>query len=287
MKKFSFILLLVSALSSCGKTEKAGPDNDPVPIRISTTVTRATDNAFESGDRVGLFVVNQPKSLTLGGNYVDNLRFTFDGANWNAEKQIFWIDDTTKGDFYCYYPYTSSVRSVDAFPFEVSQDQSGENGYKASDFFYGRVLGVSPTPDPISITMNHSMSSLIVKLKAGTGWKDDDLKVAEVKLCGLKTSAVINLENGEVKARGTESDIKTNAIGGGSFRALVVPQEVKDAELVKIKVGDNSYSLKTTINLQSGRQHTCTVTLNRAGEGIRIDVGPWDIDDVDYGGSVE
>ena len=291
MKKLALIIVTLAVLCSCKKAEEPAPAPEPkpelVPIQIATTVTRATDYAFETGDNVGLFVVNEPKNLQIRGNHVDNCKFTFDGTKWSAGKEIYWLDATTKADFYCYYPYTSSVPSITAFPFQVSQDQSSESGYKASDLMWGKVDGVSPTPDPVVITVNHSLSCLIVNLKAGTGWKEDDIKDAELTLCGLKTSALVNLADGTVIADGGTAEMKPLPIGAGIFKALVVPQKVSDAELVRVKVGTNSYSLKTSIDLKSGRQHTCTVVINRTGEGINIGIGPWETDDIDYGGLVE
>lgn len=293
MKKLALLIITLVVLGSCKKTEEPAPAPVPepkqelVPIQIATAVTRATDYAFETGDDVGLFVVNQPSDLQTSGNHVDNCRFTFDGTKWNAGKEIYWLDATTKADFYCYYPYTSSVSSITSFPFQVSQDQSTESGYKASDLMWGKVQGIAPTPDPVMVTVNHSMSCLIVNLKAGTGWNEDDIKEAEVTLCGLRTSALVNLADGTVIADGGTAEMKPLPIGAGIFKALVVPQKVSDSELVRVKVGTNSYSLKTSIDLKSGRQHTCTVVINRTGEGINIGIGPWETDDIDYGGSVE
>lgn len=289
MKKLTLIIVTLVVLGSCKKTEEPAPvpEQELVPIQIATAVTRATDYAFETGDNVGLFVVNEPKNLQIRGNHVDNCKFTFDGTKWNAGEETYWLDATTKADFYCYYPYTSSVSSITAFPFQVCQDQSSESGYKASDLMWGKVQGIAPTPDPVMVTVNHSMSCLIVNLKAGTGWNEDDIKDAEITLCGLKTSALVNLADGTVIADGGTAEMKPLPIGAGIFKALVVPQKVSDSELVRVKVGTNSYSLKTSIDLKSGRQHTCTVVINRTGEGINIGIGPWETDDIDYGGLVE
>ncbi len=289
MKKLTLIIVTLVVLGSCKKTEEPAPvpEQELVPIQIATAVTRATDYAFETGDNVGLFVVNEPKNLQIRGNHVDNCKFTFDGTKWNAGEETYWLDATTKADFYCYYPYTSSVSSITAFPFQVCQDQSSESGYKASDLMWGKVQGIAPTPDPVMVTVNHSMSCLIVNLKAGTGWNEDDIKEAEVTLCGLRTSALVNLADGTVIADGGTAEMKPLPIGAGIFKALVVPQKVSDSELVRVKVGTNSYSLKTSIDLKSGRQHTCTVVINRTGEGINIGIGPWETDGIDYGGPVE
>ena len=289
MKRLALPIMALVVLVSCKKDEEPAPTPEPdaVPIQIATTVTRATDYAFETGDNVGLFVVNQPNGIQASGNHVDNCKFTFDGTKWNAGKEIYWLDATTKADFYCYYPYTSPVSSITAFPFKVSKDQSTVNGYKTSDFMWGKVDGIAPTPDPVVITVNHNMSCLIVNLKAGTGWKEDDIKNTEITLRGLRTSSLINLADGTVTADGDAMEMKPMQVGAGIFKALVVPQKVSDSELVRVKVGTNSYSLKTSIDLKSGKRHTCTVVVNRTGEGINIGIGPWETDDIDYGGSVE
>lgn len=139
-------------LCACSSGNVNQPDEtDPpvqknIPIKISTTVnepgdTRATDYGFEAGDKVGLFVVNSNADGTSGtlltsGNHVDNMRFTYSGT-WTPDEQIYWKDETTRADFYLYYPYTPSVASVSAMPFSTMTDQSSLSAYKASDLLVG------------------------------------------------------------------------------------------------------------------------------------------------------
>ena len=60
MKKFFFLAALAATLVSCDNIEISvpQPEEQKIPISISTTLTRATDSAFEAGDKVGIFVVN-------------------------------------------------------------------------------------------------------------------------------------------------------------------------------------------------------------------------------------
>lgn len=275
---------------SCGKSggePEAEPSSGRLPVRIATSLTRVTDDSFETGDKVGLFIVNQPGTLKAAGNHADNACHTFDGSGWNSSSTIYWADDETKADFYCYCPYSGTVPSVEAFPFSVREDQSDQNAFKASDFLWGRTAGVSPTPDPVNITMSHRMSLLTVSLKAGDGWTDEELKSAGVTLCGLRTSALVNLSDGTVTADGAAGEMKPLAEGDGSFKALVVPQTVESAELVRIRVGGVSYAFKTSVNLTPGMNHTSTVTLKRTAGGVSIGISPWETDGNDYGGTVE
>ena len=91
MKKIFFLAAMVcTILSSCSKTEPNDlPNPQPTPevskMPISLTIgkwTRANDTTFESGDKVGIYVVNYDGSaagaLAASGNQVDNMRFTME-----------------------------------------------------------------------------------------------------------------------------------------------------------------------------------------------------------------
>ncbi len=300
MKKLSFTIALLSCLmffigckeSPVTPVEPDGPDNTQklIPIHIAMSVwTKANDYVFESGDEVGLYVSNYDgetaTDLLVSGNHADNIRFTYN-SSWKSETPLYWKDQNTKADFYCYYPYCGNVFSIDAFPVSVGANQSNADDYWASDFLWGKTSGVDPTPNAVNITVKHLMSNLIIHLAAGEGYKDEDLSNAEVTICGLKTQATVNLATGAVTPEGDVVDMQPMS-ENGYFRALVVPQSVNDSELVKIRIGDNEYTFKQTITFESNKQHSCTITVSKTGEGINIGIGGWVEDENDYGGEVK
>ena len=82
MKKIFTLAATLVAMVSCSENLEntpAPPETDKLPINIATTLTRATDSAFEQGDKVGIFVVNEPNSLKASGNHADNIGFTYAG----------------------------------------------------------------------------------------------------------------------------------------------------------------------------------------------------------------
>ena len=89
MKKIFTLVALATALISCESItiEVSQPEEEKVPINISTTLTRATDSAFETGDKVGIFVVNEPNALATSGNHVDNMGFTY-STTWTPDTPI-------------------------------------------------------------------------------------------------------------------------------------------------------------------------------------------------------
>ncbi len=260
-----------------------------IPISIATEITGATDTHFEQSDEMGLFVVNYygltAGTLASSGNYMDNMRFTYSDS-WMPNEEIFWKDQSTKADFYSYYPYTSRISDVSAYTFAVNADQSSEANYKASEFLWGKTTGVAPTQNSVNISMNHVMSNLIIKLIAGDGYSNDDLVSSQIYICGLKPNATINLATGEVTPTGSAADIIPRK-ESAQYRALVVPQSVTDIDLVRVTIGDDTYLLNQSINFVSNKQYTATITVNRTSQGLNIGINGWEEDDTDYGGTVE
>lgn len=106
MKKFPIWCFAAAAFCACSSGEDTLPETqvpptttpaEKIPIRISTVmeddIKRATDYAFEAGDRIGLFVVNRngdgsAKPLLAAGNHVDNMGFTYSGT-WTPDTPIY------------------------------------------------------------------------------------------------------------------------------------------------------------------------------------------------------
>lgn len=211
---FLIALALLVACTSCGYND---PDVPPtptepaaqIPINISATITRATEEAFESGDRIGLFVVNRnadgsAATLKPLGNHLDNMPYTYT-TTWNAEKTVYWKDAQTHAEFYMYYLYTQTVASVSAMPFGVSADQSSLGAYKSSDLIVGSTLDAAPSASPVNIAVRHLMSQVEIVLKAGAGYSESSLADADVsvKMNNLATSATVNLATSTISVVGS------------------------------------------------------------------------------------
>ncbi len=289
MKKLFFFAATVCVmLSACSKSEETTPvvETEKIPINISTTLTRATDSAFEAGDKVGIFVVNEPNSLTTSGNHVDNMGFTYT-SKWTPDTPIYWLDQTTKADFYCYYPYATTANTT-SHAFATKADQSSLANYKASEFLWGKTAGVAPTEEAVNITTNHTFSNTLVILKPGDGFTEESLAAAtkSVKICGVKTNANINLATGVATANGNATEV-TPYLENGQYRALIVPQTTAEGALIVVTVDGVNYTLTRSMTFKANKQHKFTVTLNKVNNGVNIGIGGWETDEEDYGGDAE
>ncbi len=265
------------------------PTDELLPINLSMGVdTKVTDTEYEYGDRVGIFVVNQPNSLDTYDNHYTNMEFTYNGS-WSPAERMFWYDKITPADFYCYYPYTSYVSNVYEHDFTVAADQRDLNALKSSDFAWGKLTNVYPTNEVVNVNTNHILSSIKVYLEPGDGFTWDALNSADIKvsLRNMMTTARINLAEGSVYAVGGDNEM-TLYHDGDHYCAVVVPQDVYDwEEFIVINVNGSEYKLKKNFTFRSGKRHKFTVKVNKTGNGVNVGIGGWEEDEEDNGGTAE
>ena len=253
--------------------------------------SRATEVGFEAGDAIGLYVVNYvggaPTELKNSGNHADNAAFTYEAGTWKPETEIYWKDEETPADFYAYYPRVT-VTDVTKVAHEVAADQSTAEAYAASDFLWGKTEGVTPSESAVRITVHHAVSCIQVKVVPGNGFTEESLAAAEmaVRLNHVMTEAAIDLRTGTAMAQGARTTM-TLGREGEVFRALVVPQTVEECALVDVEIDGRTYTLTNGITFETNKRLTCTVEVKKTSEGVNVDIGNWEEDDIDYGGVAE
>ncbi len=261
-----------------------------MPITLSgeinqVSVTRVNDNGFCDGDVMGVYIVdydgNTPGTLQLSGNRGDNVRHTFDEANykWNSAYDLYWKDKHTHIDVYGYYPF-GSPESIDAYAFTVQRDQStsSENGtmggYEASDFLWGKAENVAPTTSVVRLSMSHRMANARVTLVEGTGFEAGEWVKTEktVLVTNLCREATINLADGTVTQNGgIESTATIPSRVNDEWRAIVVPQSVAaGTTLFSITIGGVPYKFSKNENFtyMPGRMSNFSIRVDKkAGSG--------------------
>lgn len=303
MKPYFIIGLLSIVLFSCSSsdsvidTEPPPTPTEKLPINISSSVSSsAIDLAFEVGDSIGLYVVNHnadgsAAALQVSGNYVDNMQYTYN-TTWTPATQTYWIDNSTHADFYLYYPYTSSVTSIEAMPYSVKANQSQLSDYKSSVLMIGKAIGVAPKLSPVRIEAKHVMSLITINLVVGNGFTHASLAAAKVsvKVNKLKTKATANLATGALTSIGDDTDIIPFKVANNSYKAIVVPQAVGEGNLITVNVDGRNFDLPKTTNFrgfEAGKKYIFNVTLSRDTSGVNVNITKWEDDGNDYGGTAE
>ena len=294
--KLLSICLMTAILPAC-KQSAITPDvvDKRIPIRISTSISKVVNDSFETGDKIGLYVVNASQSeegntWTAGtlldtGNYLDKVCYTYNGG-WQSDAEHFWKDAYTKADFYCYYPYTPAINKTSEIHFETAKDQSTRESFKSCEILWGKTELASPSEEYVALHTSHRMSQLLITVIPGKGFTKESLtqSLTKVTVNNIMTDAVLNLESGELQGKGTVSDISPWK-DGSTYRAMIAPQTIEGKQLVSLVVDDMERNLVVErIEFTSNTRKKCTITVNKINEGINVDIGGWEEDEIDYGG---
>ena len=173
---FRILIVATLLMVGCENSENIPLVEDGVmQIEIlHPSATRATETSFENGDKIGLYATEYngdvASPLQISGNWANNVATTYNGTTWTPAKKIFWSEN--KMDVYGYYPYMTPT-SIDEHLWSVQLDQSTPetedalSGYEASDFLWGKAIGVSQTDGDVQLEFKHLCTKMVVKLVKG------------------------------------------------------------------------------------------------------------------------
>lgn len=268
--------LAMLALTACEKTRTNEYADGEIRFNLGLPATRATASAFESGDKVSLYAVEYDGEavppVQVGGNYINNEPLTFDGQKWSASRKLYWSEKPC--DFYALYPYQPDMRSVDAYPFEVSTDQNN-GGYEASDLLFAKAEKVSRADGAVDLRFKHIFSKLIVDVVKGPKFEGkipDDI-VCHIYNTNVECTVSLNTGSVEKNAFGTKKTITMNKLSNERFEAVLVPQNLeKSTPLIELTMGGIAYLLDYSLSFRAGYAHTITVTLNTSPDQEKIEI---------------
>jgi hypothetical protein len=275
MKKALSLLAFFSLIVlSCQKQEI---NCDPAPMDIQfihpSVVTRATETAFESGDKIGLYVVETPAPLQVSGNYVNNLQATYNGSQWTGDSGLRWPSTESVCDIYAYYPFME-VSKITAAPFSVLEDQS--DGFGTCDFLWGKAASVAYTTDAIPVQFNHKLSKITLRLVKSETYVGDLPSDAVFYVHSTVPDATVDLTTGSVTKDpyGTARTITCHKVSDDTYEAVIVPQRLASrTPLFEMVANGVSYLVEGSFNFKPGINYTFSVTLNTSTESIRIEIG--------------
>lgn len=293
----SIALLLPLLLAGCSDDLKLYPDDTGADERLvleigadinQTSSTRADDNGFADGDRMGVFLVSYanglPGTLTNSSNLASNVAFTLDAdmGKWNSATTLYWPDAETSLDAYGYYPFDNSISDITTYAFEVSKDQSevAENGemgaYEASDFLWAKTANAQPGKT-INLTFGHIMSGVKIILEEGSGFATGEFaQLAKVvTVDNTIRHANIDFTTGVATPTGV---VDYNIIANPEtdcYRAVVVPQTVASGKTtigISLDGTNYSYTRDGGMTYTSGKLNKFTLKIDKKSSSGKYEV---------------
>lgn len=280
------VAFIAAALPSCGN-DAALPEPDSRKDSLEMTFafshpdqTKASETAFEPGDKVGLFLSDAAATLEIAGNTLNNEPLTLGGSGWSFSRKLFWDNGTFNA--YGYYPFQDDIPSITDLPFAVRPDQdkaaSGNalSGYEASDFLYADAKGVTASADPVNMKFRHIMSKISIRIIKGEDFEGDLPDDATVYLHNTVTEATIDLSAGVATKQPKASARTITALhaGNNTYSAIVVPQRLDNrVPLIEVVMKGVSYLYESKFLFKQGTHHLVNLVVDKNPEQVKIEIG--------------
>lgn len=234
---------------SCAKNETpSSGNNSGITLQASKQpMSKATETTFDSGDRVGVFIVRYANDTTPGllgrTNYAANLKFESDAfGRFRPDSVLDWYrvgsGESDKSDFYAYYPYDAALDKdrLDVVPFQVELDQSSWANHTASDFLWASARAQTPAVGGVPMQFKHVMARFVIQVKATSGALDPNKLTVRFK--NIKTALTWNLTTMEANNRDQVADVvpyrlPTPDAGYAAAYAVILPPQVITGDLVE------------------------------------------------------
>ncbi|MCD8310623.1 MAG: fimbrillin family protein [Prevotellaceae bacterium] len=270
----ALIVCLASCVNQVGNESSGGSSPGDIPISFTSTITQAetkvTDNAFESGDKAGLFAVISPGTLDEE-RYIDNLCLNCgtEGMLY-PEKEVFYPAETdARLDFYSYYPYRQDGMQAGSRTMDISiiDDQSDDDNYAGCDFLLACTTGIAAGTEPVALTFGHQLAKINFTLLPQAGMEAAGIVAADpaIVVGSIKTTASLDLHTGSFTCGEQTADIiphgdwTEDGEGHVSGKACIVIPQALEA------------GLEVTVEW-NGKLYACPLTLDRIESDTEITV---------------
>lgn len=275
--------------SSCVNTISDEPSSGKIPISLEPFIqSRVTNNKFDAGDIVGLFLLSGNQPLT-GIRYLDNTPYSSQTGKPQSGETIFYPAGDDPCTFISYYPFKEYALNAGSSSTQLSvqEDQRDLENYANSDFLSAISKDVIPSSKAIALKFEHKLSLLnvIIAPTAETDANEILQLKPEIVISDVYTQCSYDMQNGNttnLKARRNIYPNGTWTISDGKLTgksAIVMPQTIPSgATLFVISVNGRSFECKTSaeLNLQNSSKSTVTIPLSHKGIGtMEISISDW------------
>lgn len=268
----AFALTLLTA--GCNNEETAAPSSSR-DIEIVTkvgTLTRATDEAFETGDCISIYAyeTGNPAEMVVAG--VANT-LPQDGT-WTPATPMKWKDDATSHDFIGVYPEKGDISSFTNESITLGNDMA------ANDLLIATATERKAADGAVPLTFDHVMSRVTVNLTL-----DEDMGTAptiEKVVLRCRLTGSVNYSAKTVQASGTVANMTMTQVSTGTRRAVTLPQTLAAGDpMIVLTIDGREYSFAHTaaLELEPGKSRTINLTVSGTAPDFTVSLGSITIND--------
>lgn len=246
MKKSLTFIFAAALLVSCQQEENETLTPANSRITISPVITRATEVNFETGDKIGVTIIQNGDFV-----YAENKLMTFNDGVF-AGDLLWYPEGNDKSQIVAYYPYREGNTPTS---FSVEADQT--TGYGASDLMAASNKDVLPTVNTITMNFKHLLTKLVINVT-----KEIEANITSIALKGSIPTATLDLAalTVTVDANVAATNITAQVVEANkTYRALIVPQTVALTLEVATSDGKTLSQKLTSTTLAQGGQYSVNI----------------------------
>lgn len=270
------VLALAAALwTGCSKEEAAPPSSRDIEITAQIgTLTRATDRAFDAGDRISVYACESGDDTRMVVGGVANT-LQADGS-WTAAAPMKWKDDATAHDFVAVYPENGNLTGFASQPLTLGDD------LRTNDLLIATATGRRAADGAVPLTFDHVMSRVAVHLTFSDNSATPPV-VDKVVLC-CRLSATVDYAARTVTAAGPAATMTMTpaAATAHSYTAVTCPQTLAaDEAMIVVSIAGKDYTFIHTaaLVLEAGRHRDINLTVNGTPEDFTLSLGSITVND--------
>ena len=230
-------LLSTMMLGSCADNDENSQWTDPNQVQFTASiqglVTKATDDAWEEGDQIGIFMKDAAAEWSAAGT--QNVAYTTDaaGALSPAGTVIYYPSEDATVDFMAYYPYTAGLGGT-----TYNVNVATQTSQSAIDLLYAdNAKGVQKADGNVVLNFSHKLAKVVFNIVPdGVTITESDLGSLTVALQNVNTTAAFDLATGTLGSAAGQANVN-----------MLVDATAKTAEAI-ILPGDGPIEVAFTFN---------------------------------------
>lgn len=287
MMKTNYLFIGMAALMmvACSNDENEPQVNDgrvAVSFAGGITLTRATTDAWEANDGIGIYMLEHGTKTVADGaanrKYVTTAgdgKFTPAGA----EQTIYFpLSADEKVDFIAYCPQTDLTGDV--YNVDVSDQKNPANiDLLRSD----NAVGKDKSTNTVDLEFFHRLSRVEVELAAGEGVNDAELAGMSITLGKQPVTADFNVLQNTLTAGQDLATLTLNtAADGKTASAIILPQEGVSGRNLELTLPGSTvltWPVEADRTFEQGKKTIFNITLKRTPVGTEVEVNatiqPW------------
>lgn len=230
-------LLSTMVLGSCADNDENSQWTDPNQVQFTASiqglVTKATDDAWEEGDQIGIFMKDAAAEWSAAGT--QNVAYTTDaaGALSPAGTVIYYPSEDATVDFMAYYPYTAGLSGT-----TYNVNVATQTSQSAIDLLYAdNAKGVQKADGNVVLNFSHKLAKVVFNIVPdGVTITESDLGSLTVALQNVNTTVAFDLATGTLGSAAGQANVN-----------MLVDATAKTAEAI-ILPGDGPIEVAFTFN---------------------------------------